>query len=86
LFVLGKTYEDLVASFTDNRELRKILYAMNGGLPPSQVSALIPALMFRHYLDGAWYPRGGSGALRDALVQRIEENGGELLNHVRVGH
>jgi len=84
LYVLGKTYEDLVSSFTRNAELKKLLYAMNGGLPSNQVSALIPALMFRHYLDGAWYPSGGSGAMRDALVQRIRKNGGELLNHNKV--
>jgi phytoene dehydrogenase-like protein len=38
------------------------------GLPPSRASALGALSVLAHYGDGAFFPRGGSGALRDALV------------------
>jgi phytoene dehydrogenase-like protein len=30
-------------------------------------------MLLDHYLDGAFYPKGGSAALRDALVAAIEK-------------
>jgi len=84
LSVLGKTYLELVSKFTSNPELRGILCMMNSGLPAKRAAAIIPALMFNHYLDGAYYPRGGSGAIRDALVSMIRKSGNRLQNHTRV--
>jgi phytoene dehydrogenase-like protein len=82
--ILPKTYWELVSACTRNPQLQSVLCMMNSGLPAEQASALIPSLMFRHYLDGAFYPQGGSGALRDALVKAIGRNGGELRNNTRV--
>jgi all-trans-retinol 13,14-reductase len=32
-----------------------------------------------HHLRGLWYPEGGTRSIRDALVQVIRDNGGELV-------
>lgn len=45
------------------------------GLPPGRASALVGLAIIDHYLDGAYFPRGGSGALRDAL-QGVATKGG----------
>lgn len=48
------------------------------GLPPGKASAVVGMMVLLHYLDGAWYPVGGSGAVRDAFVAGIRAAGGEL--------
>ena len=48
------------------------------GVPPGRASSLSSILLLLHYLKGAYFPIGGSGALRDALVEGIETAGGEL--------
>jgi phytoene dehydrogenase-like protein len=45
------------------------------GLPPSRASAFVGLAVIDHYLEGARFPRGGSGALRDAL-QRVATDAG----------
>lgn len=84
LSILRKNYAQYVESFTPTKELQAFLFMMNCGLPPQRAAALVPILMFRHYLDGAYYPKGGSGALRDALVGMITKNHGDLLNYTKV--
>lgn len=54
------------------------------GLPPSRASAFIGLLVIDHYLDGAHYPRGGSGALRDALQQVATAAGASFRTDARV--
>jgi all-trans-retinol 13,14-reductase len=38
------------------------------GLPPNKASIIIAMLVLNHYLTGAYYPHGGSGAFRDAFL------------------
>lgn len=45
------------------------------GLPPSRASAFIGLAVIDHYLEGARFPRGGSGTLRDALQQAAADAG-----------
>jgi phytoene dehydrogenase-like protein len=44
-------------------------------LPPSRSSALGALQILAHYGDGAFFPRGGSGGLRDALVTAATSSG-----------
>lgn len=69
----GELLDDLVSS----PRLRAVLSAPMGdeGLPPSRASALSTLALMAHYADGAFYPRGGSQCLRDALVTRARELG-----------
>lgn len=54
------------------------------GLPPSRASAFVGLLVIDHYLDGAHFPRGGSGALRDALQQVATAGGAAFRTDARV--
>ena len=53
------------------------------GLPPDKASPFTATILL-HYLEGGYYPKGGSGALRDAFVEVIKVNGGELKVLTRV--
>lgn len=48
------------------------------GLPPGRLSALYYVALLTHYLGGAFFPRGGSGALRDAYVGALRDCGAVL--------
>lgn len=77
------TSEYLDEHFKDPR-LKAILPAQWGdhGLPPSQSSFVIHALIASHYLYGAWYPVGTSKTIADSIVPIIENAGGKVLvNH-----
>lgn len=59
-----------------------VLAAQSGNyaLPPSRAAAFTGVSILEHYLrDGAFYPRGGSGALRDALVRALQARGVEVV-------
>jgi len=79
------TLADEIDPLTNDASLKALFGAFSGevGLPPDRVSAF-GALTFAHYIDGAYYPHGGSGALRDALVHEIEAHGGVLENNAKV--
>lgn len=71
------TYGDFLSASIDDPKLRAVLAATSGtyGLPPSRASALVGVGILLAYADGAWFPRGGCGALRDALVRVAEAKG-----------
>lgn len=64
------SFGDLLAHYLKDPRTRAALAAPDGdvGLPPARLSALAGIGLLDHYADGAFFPRGGSGALRDALV------------------
>ncbi|MGQ0552659.1 MAG: phytoene desaturase family protein [Planctomycetota bacterium] len=72
---------DFLAACTGDARLRAVLAAQHVGyaLPPSRASVLVGAGIALHYLEGAYYPRGGGQVLADALVRSIERHGGEVL-------
>ena len=79
-------YQKLLDEVTSERRLQAVLTAHCGtyGLPPARASAIIPLMVLNHYLDGAYYPKGGSGALRDAFVSALHSNGAEMKTRSRV--
>jgi all-trans-retinol 13,14-reductase len=54
------------------------------GLPPSRLSAVMLLGLLGHYADGAYFPAGGSGPLRDAFVNALRQEGAELKRNARV--
>jgi phytoene dehydrogenase-like protein len=66
--------------------LRSVLSAESGtyGAPPSRATAATHASILAHYMGGAYYVRGGSRTLVDALVGAIEESGGQIRLRSRV--
>jgi len=74
------TYKQILDRITDDVRLRAIFSVMSGeiGLPPSRASLFPGMLVLSHYLNGAFYPEGGGGGLKDALIGLIMENYGFL--------
>ena len=80
------TYEQMLKSITPNRRLHAALSAhcANSGSPPSHASAFFGLLLLDHYLDGAYYPKGGSGAFRDAFIKGLEQQKAAMKVNARV--
>lgn len=77
---------ELLAATLENPHARAVLAAQAGdyGLPPSRASAIVALMTLLHYGDGAFFPRGGSGGLRDAIVQAAEKSGARFRVSTRV--
>jgi phytoene desaturase len=72
--------QDLIDQYVSDPLLKAILSAQAGdyGTPPSEASVFMHAGITRHYLDGAYYPRGGGFAIPRAFVRALKRAGGEI--------
>jgi len=79
-------YQKLLDEVTSDRRLQAVLSANWGtyGLPPARASIIIPLSVCSHYLTGAYYPKGGSGAFRDAFLDGLKSSGAEMKSRARV--
>jgi all-trans-retinol 13,14-reductase len=77
----GQTTLDVLHRWTRNPELIGILTAQWGdyGLPPSQSSFGVHALIASHYFNGASYPIGGAARIAETMAPVIERNGGKVV-------
>ena len=77
---------DLINAHVNDPVLRGVLAGQAGdhGLPPSRVSAFMHAGITYHYLDGGYYPLGGSFTLPRAFVKALKRAGGEIRLQCRV--
>lgn len=77
----GRTTAQVLKQFTSNQELIAVLTGQWGdyGLPPSQSSFGIHAVVAAHYLDGAAYPVGGASEIAAGIAPIIERAGGQIL-------
>jgi all-trans-retinol 13,14-reductase len=81
--VMETSVSELIASYTSNPKLQAVLAwnnAMYGGRE-NKTPAYVGALITHFYIEGASRFIGGSQHLADALVQLIEQNGGEVLTN-----
>jgi all-trans-retinol 13,14-reductase len=80
------TFGEFLEHHLNDPKARAVLAAPDGdvGLPPSKLAALVGIGLLEHYLGGALFPRGGSGALRDALVDSAERQGARFRTHADV--
>ena len=69
--------DDLVCS----PRLKSILLGQFGdyGIVPSQAPFFLHASIVNHYLEGGWYPKGGSSKLAEEICRTIWEAGGAVL-------
>jgi len=83
---MRSSFGDLLGRMVHDPKARAVLAAAGGdvGLPPSQLAAQLGVGLLDHYSDGAFYPRGGSGALRDALVASATKNGARFRTGAEV--
>jgi all-trans-retinol 13,14-reductase len=77
---------DLINAHISDPVLKGVLAGQAGdhGLPPSQVSAFMQAGITHHYLDGGYYPLGGSFSIPRAFVRALKRAGGEIRLKCRV--
>ena len=75
----GTTKAYLDAHFR-SPELKAVLASQWGdyGLPPSQSAFAVHALIVSHYLEGAWFPSGGSARIARTFEKGIEQAGGAV--------
>jgi len=83
LRLLRAPLSDVIDRHFTDPNLRAVFAGPGGdiGLPPKRASAIFSLLVFAHYLGGAYYPVGGSGAMRDGYVEALEAHGAELLRN-----
>lgn len=79
-------YQTLLNEVTSDIRLQTALAApwFDYMLPPETASVIYGVSTWYHYLSGGYYPRGGSGALRNAFVRALRERGAELRSSCRV--
>jgi all-trans-retinol 13,14-reductase len=77
----AKTLGEVLDGVTDDPTLKAVLAAQFGdhGLPPSQASFVIHAMIFNHYLGGAAYPIGGASKIAESVAPVIEAAGGDVV-------
>lgn len=74
------TFSQLLDGLMSDPLLKAVLSAQYGnyGLPPQKASALVALATLQHYLTGAYFPIGGSRALRDAFVDHLKRRKAEI--------
>lgn len=84
--LLTRPFSEVLARYFKDPLLRNVFAGPGGdiGVPPSRASAIVSIMLLTHYLGGAYYPVGGSGAMRDAYVSALQEKGAELKRNALV--
>ncbi len=80
------TWGALLEGMVANPKLRAVLAGQCGdiGLPPSRAPALLGLGLTLHFAEGSFFPRGGSGTLRDALVDAAQQHGAVFRRRAEV--
>ena len=76
--VFQELCQDVLDGITDNKKLQAVLTSQWGyhGSPPSRASFAIQALVARHFMYGAWYPKGGAPEIAREMLRTVAEAGG----------
>lgn len=79
--MLKKTTAQLLEKHIRSEKLKAILMANYGyfGLPPSKANLYSVIGNTAYWLDGAYYPEGGSHSTPDAFADVIRQNGGDII-------
>jgi all-trans-retinol 13,14-reductase len=80
------TVAEVIASLTDNLELQSVLAApvFLHGVPPSHTDIAMHAAVAHGYYSGAFGIKGGGQAVVDALLEKFQEEGVEVLTGCQV--
>jgi all-trans-retinol 13,14-reductase len=76
-----RTTAEVLADCTTNRDLKAVLTAQWGdyGLPPSESSFAVHAIIAEHYFEGASFPVGGASSIAASIAPTIESAGGQIV-------
>ncbi len=80
------TFSDMLDDCVRDHKLRAVLSGPGGdiGLPPGEASGFMMLGLLDHFLGGAYFPRGGTRAVRDAYVDALKARGATLLRNTKV--
>lgn len=75
---LNKTIDQALRPILPDDKLRAVVNAQWGyhGMPPSQASWALQALVVRHFMYGAAYPVGGAASIARGFLRTVAEAGG----------
>ena len=81
-----KPLAEIVDRHIKDPKLKAILESRAGdhGMAPDAVPFLQHVAIDCHYWDGAWFPKGGGGAIPRAFIARLKKNGGEIRTRTEV--
>ena len=76
-----KSAYDTIKEVIDDEELISILCGQFGdyGPPPKQANFYMHASIVNHYLEGGYFPKGGTNTISNKLIRYIENRGGSVL-------
>ena len=82
----SRTTLEVLSELTDDPRLIAVLCGQWGdyGLPPSQSSFGMHAMVVRHYLRGGAYPVGGASVIADGIAPVIQAAGGQVVTNAEV--
>ena len=82
----SRTTLEVIGELTRNKQLIAVLCGQWGdyGLPPSQSSFGMHAMVVRHYLRGGAYPVGGASVIADRIAPIIQAAGGQVVTKAEV--
>ncbi|KAF4115914.1 all-trans-retinol 13,14-reductase [Onychostoma macrolepis] len=77
----SRSLTDVVSELTQNKDLRAVMSYIFGtyGKMPKDASFSMHSLLLCHYLNGAWYPKGGASEIAYHMIPIIEKAGGAVL-------
>ena len=75
------TAYDTIKGLIENEELIAVLCGQFGdyGPPPKQANFFMHASIVNHYLEGGYFPKGGTNTISNKIIKSIEERGGSVL-------
>lgn len=76
-----QTTKQVLDNISDNQELKAVLSAQFGdyGMPPAKSSFAIHAAVSLHFMNGGFYPIGGSQEIFNTIAPSILKTGGNIL-------
>lgn len=82
----NKTTQATLQQITDNKKLIAVLCAQCGnyGLSPELSSFAAHALIVGHFMNGGYYPDGGSDQIADNIISVLYKNNGKLYTNAEV--
>lgn len=85
---VGRTTWEVVTEIVKDPKLQAVLCAQWGdyGSRPQDSSFGMHAMVMSHYLDGAWFPVGGSASFAREFGRSITAAGGEIRTNAEVVH
>jgi all-trans-retinol 13,14-reductase len=82
----SKTTQEVLDELFVSGKLKAIMAAQFGdyGLPPSKSSFVMHATVAHHYMEGGFYPVGGSKVIFEKIAPVIKKAGGEIFVNAEV--